>query len=283
MFSVIPYVITISRENEFVATFPFEKQGDQAILIGMKKVLGGQEITDYGDILTRDISDSDYRFIIQETVLFLKKQGIRQIIFDYVRDVSPLCRVLKTVPGGSMQKQEVAPFISLPDSWEAYLDLLPRIERKELKRKLRRLETVPHSFEIVDAGNETVFNEFIRLHRLSDRSKEQFMSPAMERFFRGLAFSVEGAWKRGFAVLSISGKPAGIIFYFEHEKHALLYNSGFDPEQRYYSSGLMTHALLIRRNIEKGIKVHDFLRGSERYKYDLGAKDINLYKISINL
>jgi CelD/BcsL family acetyltransferase involved in cellulose biosynthesis len=182
-----------------------------------------------------------------------------------------------------MQKQEVAPFISLPDSWEAYLDLLPRIERKELRRKLRRLETVPHSFEIADAGNEFIFNEFIRLHRLSDRSKEQFMGPAMERFFRGLAFSVEGAWKRGFAVLSISGKPAGIIFYFEHEKHALLYNSGFDPEQRYYSSGLMTHALLIRRNIEKGIKVHDFLRGSERYKYDLGAKDINLYKISINL
>ena len=42
------------------------------------------------------------------------------------------------------------------------------------------------------------------------------------------------------------------------------------------------NALLIKEAIDKGIKVFDFLRGNERYKYDLGAKDVQLFRIKFD-
>ena len=35
--------------------------------------------------------------------------------------------------------------------------------------------------------------------------------------------------------------------------------------------------------IESGKKKYDFLRGGERYKYELGAKDLQLYKIEVKV
>ena len=40
---------------------------------------------------------------------------------------------------------------------------------------------------------------------------------------------------------------------------------------------------LLKKSIEKKIEIFDFLRGNERYKYDLGAKDKLLYKVIIDL
>ena len=60
-----------------------------------------------------------------------------------------------------------------------------------------------------------------------------------------------------------------------------LYNSGYDPSYSFYSVGLLLKAQSIHWAIEQGKKKYDFLRGNERYKYDLGAKNLRLYRIEI--
>lgn len=263
----------IQKDYPINASFPFEKMGTSLIFLGMRKVLGKEEVTDYGD------ADIDPTILLQKA----KEMGCSEIILDYVREDNQLYSYFKTQKNTSIILQEVAPFIQLPQTWEGYLETLNRVERKELKRKLKRLETIPYSFEVFPASDSSVFAEFIRLHKLSDSNKEKFMTLQMEKFFHDLAIVPKDDWQMSIATLKIENKYSAAILFFENDTTAMLYNSGYDPAYKYYSNGLMLHALLIKRNIEKGLKVHDFLRGKERYKYDLGAKDMNLYKVSITL
>jgi len=43
----------------------------------------------------------------------------------------------------------------------------------------------------------------------------------------------------------------------------------------------LNHAFAIKRSIEDKMEVFDFMRGNERYKYDLGAVDKMLYTFQI--
>ena len=61
---------------------------------------------------------------------------------------------------------------------------------------------------------------------------------------------------------------------FDYAGSYLLYNSGYDPNYSALSVGLLNKALCVRDAIEKGRDTFNFLKGSERYKYNLGAKDM---------
>jgi hypothetical protein len=242
----------------------------RAVLVGMKPVLNGQEITDFGiDSLPNDIV-SIHRELKE-------KHGIRTIQYDYIREDSLAFSTLTQLSSQPPIKQEVSPFITLPSTWEQYLESLERTDRKELKRKLRRLETIPHQFNYSDSS----FPDFIRLHKLSDSAKEKFMTPQMELFFKELLSLSIPNWSQEIATLTIENKVVASVYYFESEDAILLYNSGFDPEQKYYSVGLLLIAQLIHYAIDNKKRIFDFLRGNERYKYDLGGKDVNLYKFEI--
>lgn len=249
----------------------------RAILVGMKSVLNGQEITDFGDIPSPSKEKiADHIHILKTTY------GISAVEYDYVQQDSPLFSVLSQISLVAPVKQEVSPFVSLPSTWEEYLESLERTDRKELKRKFKRLDTISHSFRTVESTDVQSFEEFIKLHRLSDISKSQFMTDGMKSFFFDLYASQIPGWQIKLAFLDIEQKPASSIFYFENSEELLLYNSGYDPQRKQYSAGLLLGANLIKQAIEGKKKKFDFLRGNERYKYDLGAKDCELYRFMIS-
>ena len=246
----------------------------RVLFVGMKPVLNGQEITDYGNI-DNPTNEQEMSHITDLN----KQHGATSIQFDYVREDSNLFSVLSDLCSTPPTQQEVAPFISLPPTWEEYLESLERTDRKELKRKINRLATVPHTFRFIDKSKiEDEFELFISLHKLSDHSKDLFMTVPMKSFFKELYETQLPGWQQKLAFLSIEDKPAAAVLYFENESELLLYNSGYDPEQKYYSAGLLLVAELIKKSIEEKKKVFDFLRGNERYKYDLGGKDMNLFQ-----
>ena len=72
---------------------------------------------------------------------------------------------------------------------------------------------------------------------------------------------------------------AVIVFLFNNQM--LLYNSGFDPQYQSISPGLILKSYMIKQAIEEGKSRFDFLRGGERYKYDLGGKERKLYKVTL--
>lgn len=267
--SVIKLVMNLFQTKEYLEIFAkhfcreqdivdgiWEKQGDKLLLLGMKPVLGNEEVTDFG-----------YSNIATLPV------GYKHFQLDYIREDSATYTRFKD----QAEKIEVSPFIDLPATWEEYLTGLERKHRKEIKRKFKRLEEVEHEFI-----NEANFPEFIRLHRLSDPAKNKFMSPAMADFFQDVLEVKIPGWKTDLSFIKIDGQYAAGVVGFESDDEYWLYNSGYDPRFNFYSTGLLLKALTIKRAIEAGKKKYDFLRGGERYKYELGAKDLSLYRIEIH-
>lgn len=257
----------------------FEKIENKMPFLGMKPVLNGQEVTDYGDI----VIDSSYKNysgeIWDELLKWFSQNSIQSLQLDYVREDSPTYDFFK----GHAIQQGIAPHIILPKTWDEYLESLDRVDRKELKRKMRRLEAIPYMYRSIDKSIQSDFEEFVRLHKLSSREKQEFMSEEMKRFFLDLITVEKNTWKTGLSFLQIEGKNAAAIFSFENESTVFGYNSGHDPSLNYYSVGLLLHAYKIKMAIESGKTIYDFMRGTERYKYDLGGRDMKLYKINILL
>ncbi len=244
-----------SKREDVVGNI-WEKYQDKLVLLGMKPVLGKEEVTDFG-----------------HTDIAVLPSGYNAIRLDYIREDSNTYQRFKD----KAVKQEVSPYLDLPGSWDEYLAGLERKKRKELKRKFKRLDEAKHEF--VSRGS---FDEFIRLHRLSDPNKNKFMSPQMALFFRDIFAAKFPGWQTELDFLNVEDRPAAAITSFSSSSETWLYNSGYDPQFSHYSVGLLVKAYKIKQAIESGKKKFDFLRGSERYKYDLGAKDLNLYRIELS-
>lgn len=297
------YLLGVYEDEKLIAIGGFEKIKTTALFLGMKQVLGGQDITDYGDLLfSENVSEQHVTQIWKTIQKYFMENGITSLQLDYVREDSktykffqaeiinhsstfapPSPELLRRPSKATVEKQEVAPFITPPASWDEYLQELPRKERHELKRKIRRFEE-QHAFHF--CSNETIkddFEAFIRLHRASDQAKEKFMSEEMKQFFWDLVSAEKTDYRIDFCILEMDNKIVASVMSFIGQGKALLYNSGFDPEYSYYSVGLILHAYLIKKSIEEKLPLHDFLRGNERYKYDLGAKDMQLYRIQISM
>jgi CelD/BcsL family acetyltransferase involved in cellulose biosynthesis len=172
-------------------------------------------------------------------------------------------------------KNGVAPFVSLPGSYDEYLTKLPSKLRHEIKRKARRLESELGSWHICLATTETLerdLDRFVDLHRTSEGPKGVFMHPGMEIFFRrlGEAFLPRGIFNLTFIEVGEHRKLAGTIG-FRHEGRYYLYNSAFDRAVESAAPGMVLVAENIRIAIEGGCSVFDLLKGDYAYKYRFGA------------
>ena len=180
--------------------------------------------------------------------------------------------------GGKAEEVDVAPFLNLPASWDEYLFQLGRHDRHELRRKIRRLEKAG-AFKICHEGGVAEGDEFFRLMKISGEDKRSFLSPDMTRFFQDVISVFSPKKMLSLCFLKIKGENIAAVLSFVYRNDVLLYNSGFNPQFYKLAPGLILTAYLIKQSIENGIKRFDFLRGGERYKYNLGGKDRKLYKI----
>lgn len=179
--------------------------------------------------------------------------------------------------------EAVAPSVQLPDTWDAFLAMLTKKYRHELRRKIRRL-TESDSFSYYALKGQQAsdaLDDFLRLHRVSKDEKSQFMDRRMEVFFRAMVSELGAGEMIRLYFLEVHGKRVSTALCFEYGDEFLLYNSGFDPEFGSLSVGLVLKALCIRDAIESGKKRFDFLRGNERYKYELGGKDVPICRCTV--
>ncbi len=272
-------LVEFYQEDTRIGYGAFEKIGNRAIFLGMKTVINGQEVTDYGDIVLSQGYRHLYKEIWNRLMDWFCQNDIVFLHLDYVREDSFTYEYFKD----KALKQAIAPYVSLPETWDEYLTLLDRVDRKELKRKMRRLEATPYMYRSIDRSIQADFDEFVRLHKLSSGEKDEFMSNTMKAFFWDLCTVNTRNWKIILSFLQIEGKNTAALMSFENESSVFAYNSGYDSSFNYYSAGLLLHAFKIKEAIEKGKKIYDFMRGTERYKYDLGGKDLKLYKIIVPL
>jgi CelD/BcsL family acetyltransferase involved in cellulose biosynthesis len=184
------------------------------------------------------------------------------------------------------EEMDRAPFVPLPGSFVEYLALLGKKERHELRRKMRRAaELMPGvSFRLTRTAEELARDlpSFLELHRKSRPDKEKFMDDRMGGFFREVAEEFLPSGDLRLAFLSDGGEDVASVFQFRAGGATLLYNSGYDPARRSAHPGLVLIARCIAHAIGEGAPEYDFLRGTERYKYDLGGVDRVVYRITVS-
>lgn len=228
-----------------------------AIRDGVAHFTGGEEIADYLDAI------GSIEWIAVQAVL--RELGATKLDLRNIPEGSP------TLSHFSHEKEDTTPIITLPKSFESYLDSLDRKKRHELRRKMRRFE---------EEYKETTFEEHQDIDLLLDlmqnnTEKQQFLTPVMKDFFRAIPLITP---IKQF-VLRVNNTPVATTLAFDVERSLLLYNSGYSIE----GSGWLLKAKLIEWAIKNNYSTINFLQGNERYKYDFGAKDFLVYRVTTSL
>jgi CelD/BcsL family acetyltransferase involved in cellulose biosynthesis len=105
------------------------------------------------------------------------------------------------------------------------------------------------------------------------------MTEEFEVYFKNL-LQFE-SWKIYF--LQSGDEIISTAFCYENEIGCYLYNSSRNNKFNHLNPGIVLNDLITQRLIEEGKVFFDFLKGTERYKYDLGGNSVQLYDLAIEL
>lgn len=274
-------LLSVKRDTELIGIVPLMRHGENISFIG------SNDVCDYMDfIVRRDEEDTvfsqllDYLEPMNWNVIDLRSLLPNSLALRYFACLAKQRNYLVEVT-----KEDVSPQIILPSSWEKYLSQLERKDRHELRRKLRRLERVKSTrfYTIVKQEQlRQALEDFFELFKISGDAKARFMSDQRRGFFEAIAHSLSEEGHIRLSFLELGGIPVASALCFDYENELYLYNSGYNPDYASYSVGLIVKVFCIKEGISEGKKCFDFLRGAERYKYDLGGQDVPLYRCLIS-
>jgi len=178
-----------------------------------------------------------------------------------------------------IKKSDIAVYIQLPDSYDSYLKNLNKKNRHELKRKKRIFEDKFDDFSYEQSKDETIFDEFITLHRKSTGEKGNYMTEKIEKFYKAL---FEG---KNWTIHYLKQKDSMIAgaFVYESEKVEYLYNSCRDHNLDEFNTGTYLNDQLLQNSIKKSQQYFDFLKGEEKYKFNFGGEVHQLYDLKIKV
>ncbi len=235
---------------------------------------GGEEIADYLDC----IGDTNNKQLFwQELLSYLKDQDVERIILRNVPASSPTKDILQKL-GGFVTNEDMTPTILLPKTETDYFQSLDRKNRHEFRRKINKFELSYPDINF-SVKKEININVLLMLMKQSD-DKKIFLTNDMDLFFRSLPTLPNIQILQG-NLSTKEGSLAASVILFVVDRTLLLYNSGFDAT--YKGAGFYLKAKMILWAIENNYTEYNFLQGQERYKYELGGKDVAVYRIEKTL
>ena len=252
---------------------------------GVMRFIGGEDLTDYLDILARDGAHAEAWRALLEYLNSPEAPPWKELILHGVPAGSPTAEFFRAPAGGAtVEPEEVCPVIPLPDSWEAYTGMLGQREEREMRRKIRKAQMEPglefhRTLNEKDLEND--LDEFFRLHELSQPQKAEFWNGPRRAFFREMAKEMLALGWLDLTIMRVDGHPVAANFALDYEDRIYLYNSGFDPGERELSAGLVLLAQDIEHAIQAGRTSFDMLRGNEPYKYRYAAQDEPIVRIRL--
>jgi CelD/BcsL family acetyltransferase involved in cellulose biosynthesis len=280
------FLLTMTRGKDIVAIVPLyrKQEHDRKVL----RFVGGIDLTDYlGPICSVDDRDevaatlagwletTDVEWDEFDAHNMPVPSGLAEFLVDHIdrRGFSY-----------SIDQEETSAVLLLPDDWDAYLGSLQSKNRHELKRKLRRLEREHPDARVRGVTEDSLEGDlkyFVEMHRGAEGHKGHFMRPEIATFFERVARAfMPLGWLR-LDLLEIGDRPVASSFGFELDGVFYLYNSAYEPDAARLSPGLALAAHLVKSAIQGGLEKFDFLRGPERYKYQLGAEPVPLHNVRV--
>lgn len=275
-----PLLLSVWADHRLLGLAPLMIQDNDL------RLLGSPDVCDYLDFITVPGCERYFFEALLPALAEKKLAGINffsqhpaAIIFKGFFSGEPL----KPWRGSFKRENETAELI-LPTSWEAYLALLSKKQRHEVRRKIRKLEheTKCFCFKQLEEINEIVafLPHFFSLF-LQNQEKTHFFNPEIKDFFHNLVLAAAKAGMARFGVLEVDGYAVAAVLYFDYLERVYLYNSGYDPDYAPLSVGLLSKIFSIRKSIDSGKRVFDFLKGPEIYKHRLGGKTVPIYEVTL--
>jgi CelD/BcsL family acetyltransferase involved in cellulose biosynthesis len=182
--------------------------------------------------------------------------------------------------GGNASKFEVikgavCPYIPLPASMDIFLSKLSPSFRKNLKKRLRKLEKDFQKVELKSYKDfstvKEAMNIFFNLHQKRWTLKGMpgvFNLEKIRNFYIEVAkIFAEKEWLALY-FLTVDDKPIAARYSFEYNSKMYFLLPGIDPDYSQYAPGHIMHLKVIEKCIEKGITECDFLKGGEPYKFE---------------
>ncbi len=249
-------------------------------------LVGNSDTFDYNDFVIAQGAEAAFYPALLDTI---SANGGRQLDLHSIGEDSPTLAMLPALArergyAVAVEEEDVAPRLTLADTWDEYLAGLSKKNRHELRRKLRRLEGHDNWrwYCVSDpAAAADRMDVFLDLMRRSDPAKAEFLTADREAFFRRIVAATAAEDVLRLFLMDMDDKPVAASLCLDYDGVRMLYNSGHDPDYRYYSVGLLLHSLCLRDALERGYRCFDFLRGNEPYKYRLGGRDHQLYRITL--
>lgn len=249
-------------------------------------IIGSADVCDYLDFIVAPGMGRDFFSVLLDD---LRQKGINHLDLRRLRPDSTVLTDLVAIAKERRydiryQLVDVSLELELPSTWDEYLAKLTGKQRREVRRKLRRLwEAGNVDYHIVEdsAAVHDAMDTFLKLFSESREDKATFMTAQMESFFRSLADTMAEAGLLRLGILELDTLPTAIVMCFDYNDCVYLYNSGYNPRYSALSVGLLCKVLCIKDSIQRGRKRFDFLKGGEPYKYHLGGREIPLYSCHI--
>lgn len=268
---ITPVYLAVRKDDRLLGVVPLSFDGRDATL------LGDHNVSDYAGVC---MEAGEEAAVVASTLEWLMEDFCQSFTVWGLRQGSTLGVALAAAGerfGWSVSREEeaVSPAAELPSDWETYVSGLRKKDRHELRRKLRNLEAEAQ-VEVIEATSAqdvgAAIERLLTMMRASREDKSEFLTPAMEAFFRELGPAFAGLGLVRLSTVLLDGEAAATVFAFEDEHTVYLYNSGYDPDRSALAIGLLSKALVLRNAIAANKTTFDFLRGDERYKGHLGGE-----------
>jgi len=241
-------------------------------------VLGfmGREIVtgDYLDILCEF---RDKQPVLNHVVSWIlaQKMNFSLLLFGEVLVTDPVWESKKKLLCGHpvrQQERRTCPYITLPLNYNAYLQSLSKKFRSNVRYYTKKILeslggqiTVVSDAEQIKEGLGDLFSLHIKRWQ-AEGIPCTFTDPIFQNFIQDLCNQSAVKNRAKLYRIIVDKKPIAAVLMFYWEETAIFYQTGWDPDYKNYSPGVVLIGRTIQDAIDDGKKYYDFLRGAEGYK-----------------
>jgi CelD/BcsL family acetyltransferase involved in cellulose biosynthesis len=243
--------------------------------------LVGVGVGDYQDVLLDPRSPDPLPSLAHQLSGLLTQEKVPVELSD-LRPGSPLLALTPWFHH-HVQASAICPFLPVEGSFEAYLHARPLGLRRNLRRTQDHLQQMGRvEFRMAEASNIEPFMEtFLDLHaaRWREKSEANVLADRPARRFHQLAAPGLVAHDLlELLALCLDACPVAMAYVLRRQER-FMYLTAFDPAVGQVSLGSTIIAESIARAFRAQAPRIDFLRGSERYKYDFGGRDQSCFRM----
>lgn len=208
------------------------------------------------------------------------------IKFSFIRPDSIIVRCLPVLYDNLIVRMRAAPapYIRLPDSWETYEESLGGHFRREVRRKVKKLQS-DREIELFEPETpeevSLAMGDLQQLNRARwGQACQSFDSAEWIRFHQAFAQKCLFNNWLSLQVLRIDGAAAAATYDFRYGGRLWKYQGGWRPEFHHLSPAIFLIAHSIKTSISDGLSVVDFLAGCVEYKIDWANESRDLWEIT---